>query len=155
MKYPIHFQLESNAESIPDRFSLQRWVNLTLDNEIEQAEVCIRVVDEAESQALNLQYRQKDKPTNVLSFPSEIPEDIPQEIPYLGDLVICAQVVEREAAEQNKAVQSHWAHMVIHGLLHLLGYDHIKENEAEMMEAIEIDLMAELGYANPYERELS
>lgn len=155
MKYPITFQNESNLQNVPDRFTLQRWVNLTLENEIEHAEVCIRIVDEQESQTLNRRYREKDKPTNVLSFPSELPEEVTLDTPYLGDLVICAPVVIREAQEQSKSLESHWAHMVIHGLLHLLGYDHIKDDEATMMEAIEVELMAECGYANPYQRELS
>ena len=102
-----------------------------------------------ESQQLNHQYRQKDKPTNVLSFPFEVPEGI--DINLLGDLIICADVVIKEAQEQNKKCDDHWAHLVIHGCLHLLGYDHIKENEATEMESIEIKLLSTLGIDNPYQ----
>ncbi|MGL5337628.1 MAG: rRNA maturation RNase YbeY, partial [Aeromonas veronii] len=93
-------------------------------------------------------YRGKDKPTNVLSFPFEAPPGL--ELPLLGDLVICRQVVEREAEEQGKPLMAHWAHMVVHGSLHLLGYDHIEDEEAEEMEALERDIMQELGFADPY-----
>lgn len=112
----------------------------------------IRVVDEAESQALNNEYRGKDKPTNVLSFPFEMPEGLPVGAlpPMLGDLAICAAVVQREAQQQLKDADAHWAHMIIHGVLHLLGYDHIDDDDAEIMEALEIELLAGLGYTNPY-----
>ena len=109
----------------------------------------VRIVDEAESNELNLTYRGKDKPTNVLSFPFEAPPGL--ELPLLGDLVICRQVVEREAQEQGKPLMAHWAHMVVHGSLHLLGYDHIEDEEAEEMEALERDIMQELGFADPYQ----
>ncbi|EEP91625.1 metalloprotease [Yersinia kristensenii ATCC 33638] len=114
----------------------------------EVSEVTIRVVDEAESHELNLTYRGKDKPTNVLSFPFEAPPEI--ELPLLGDLIICRQVVEQEAVEQEKALLAHWAHMVVHGSLHLLGYDHIVDDEAEEMESIETEIMQNLGYPDPY-----
>ncbi|EEQ20787.1 metalloprotease [Yersinia intermedia ATCC 29909] len=112
------------------------------------AEVTVRLVDEAESHELNLTYRGKDKPTNVLSFPFEAPPEI--ELPLLGDLIICRQVVEQEAIEQEKALLAHWAHMVVHGSLHLLGYDHIVDDEAEEMESIETEIMQSLGYPDPY-----
>ena len=108
----------------------------------------VRIVDEAESHALNLNYRGKDRPTNVLSFPFECPDEV--ELPLLGDLVICRQVVEREAQEQDKPLMAHWAHMVVHGSLHLLGYDHIEDDEAEEMESLETQIMTELGFADPY-----
>jgi probable rRNA maturation factor len=109
----------------------------------------VRITDEAEIRELNATYRGKDYATNVLSFPFEAPPGV--DIPLLGDIVVCAAVVAREAAEQEKPLQAHWAHMVIHGTLHLLGYDHIEEADAEEMEGLEIRLLADLGYANPYE----
>ena len=113
------------------------------------AELSIRIVDEAESADLNHTYRHKSGPTNVLSFPCEVPDGVPLDL--LGDLVICAPVVAREAQAQGKASEAHWAHMVIHGVLHLRGYDHIDTAEAERMEALEIDILSRLGYPNPYE----
>ncbi|MFY0665400.1 MAG: rRNA maturation RNase YbeY [Natronospirillum sp.] len=110
----------------------------------------VRLVDSAESQQLNNTYRGKDKPTNVLSFPFEAPADIPLEEDYLGDLVICVPVVNEEALAQHKPVLHHWAHMVIHGALHLLGYDHISDVDAEEMEQLERELLLQLGIPDPY-----
>jgi probable rRNA maturation factor len=115
------------------------------------SEVTIRIVANDESADLNSQYRGKSGPTNVLSFPFEAPAGIT--VPLAGDLIICAPVVEREAAEQRKTLTEHWAHMVVHGMLHLQGYDHIEDNDAEVMEALEIRLLAQLGFSNPYETE--
>ncbi|MDX1267674.1 MAG: rRNA maturation RNase YbeY, partial [Oceanisphaera sp.] len=120
------------APGLPNEQQLESWLNAVLAGEREETEITVRLVDEAESQELNRDYRGKDKSTNVLSFPFEAPPGI--ELPLLGDLVICRQVVEREAAEQHKPLLDHWAHMVIHGCLHLLGFDHIKDDEAEIME---------------------
>ena len=114
-----------------------------------EAEITLRVVDSLESQSLNHHYRGKDKPTNVLSFPFTNPAPIP--LPLLGDLVICQAVVIQEAEEQGKSVQAHWAHMVVHGLLHLLGYDHIEDADAEIMETLECKILAKLGYPDPYQ----
>lgn len=151
--FSIAIQNASAAQVVPDRFSLQRWVDETLQDKLETAEMCIRIVDEEESQQLNMQYREKNQSTNVLAFPVKIKEDLDQKQPYIGDLVICAPVVTREAIDQDKALMTHWAHIVIHGTLHLLGYDHIKDDEAEIMEGIEIEIMQRLGFTNPYETE--
>ncbi|MBV1881588.1 MAG: rRNA maturation RNase YbeY [Pseudomonadales bacterium] len=115
----------------------------------EGTELSIRLVDREESAQLNETYRHKTGPTNVLSFPFEATDNIP--IPLLGDIVICAAIVEEEAREQNKLINHHWAHMVIHGTLHLLGYDHIQSSDAVIMENLEITIMAHLGLRNPYE----
>ncbi|MBP2196864.1 rRNA maturation RNase YbeY [Pantoea cypripedii] len=138
------------AESLglPEEAAFQRWLEAAVTPFQPESEVTIRLVDEAESHELNLTYRGKDKPTNVLSFPFEAPPGI--ELPLLGDLIICRQVVEAEAAEQGKTVEAHWAHMVVHGTLHLLGYDHIEDDEAEEMEALETEIMLALGYPDPY-----
>lgn len=149
MSIVLDLQLETSQQGLPSEEDFQRWLTAAVSPFQPEAEVTIRVVDEAESQQLNLDYRGKDKPTNVLSFPFQQPPGL--ELPLLGDLVICAQVVHAEAAEQGKSAQAHWAHMVVHGCLHLLGFDHIKEDEAEEMEAEEIQILAELGFSNPYE----
>lgn len=148
----IHIDLDNavgSAVSVPDEALFIAWATNTLAGERDNAELCIRIVDEQESAELNAQYRQQDKPTNVLSFPSGLPDSA--EWPMLGDLAICATVVAKEAAEQGKLLDAHWAHMTIHGVLHLLGFDHIEDAEAEVMEAKEIALLAALGFANPYE----
>ncbi|WP_372864826.1 rRNA maturation RNase YbeY [Spongiibacter sp.] len=137
------------AAGLPTTEQLQQWAGAALQSRRDVAELTVRLVDEGESQALNRDYRGKDKPTNVLSFPADLPPEL--ELPLLGDLVVCRQVVEREAVEQNKALSDHWAHMIIHGTLHLLGYDHIDDDDAEQMEALEIALLEQLGISNPYE----
>ncbi len=138
----------ASTSSIPTQQDFLKWVSLACKQQKPNAEVSIRVVEKDESQALNKQYRGKNKPTNVLSFPAEFPEGV--DIPFLGDLVICAPVVVNEATEQHKKIEAHWAHMVIHGTLHLLGYDHIEDSEAEEMEAIEAALLQKLGHPCPY-----
>jgi len=150
----IDLQVATTCSNLPSLEQFSLWVAQALQGaqyEVPEdmvTEMTLRLVDEAESQELNHSYRDKDKPTNVLSFPFEMPEGIP--LALLGDLVICAPVVEREAAEQNKTVAAHWAHLVIHGTLHLLGYDHIEEQEAVVMEALEVQILASLGIADPY-----
>lgn len=144
----LDLQLATTATDLPTQAQLQQVLHAAITPFQADAEVTIRIVDEAESQQLNFDYREKDKPTNVLSFPFQCPPGI--ELPLLGDLVICAQVVAREAAEQGKTLQAHWAHMVVHGSLHLLGFDHINEDDAEEMEAEEIQILHDLGFSNPY-----
>lgn len=136
---------------LPSETTFQNWLEAFLPQFQSESEITIRIVDIAESQYLNLTYRGKDKPTNVLSFPFEAPENIT--LPLLGDLIICRQVVEKEAIEQQKNQDAHWAHMVIHGCLHLLGYDHLTDFEAEEMETIETEIMQNLGYPDPYQHE--
>ncbi|MBD8511725.1 rRNA maturation RNase YbeY [Photobacterium sp. CAU 1568] len=146
----LDLQLATADESgMPTEADFQRWLEAAVTPFQTETEVTVRLVDEAESQALNSEYRGKDKPTNVLSFPFEAPPGV--ELELLGDLIICRQVVESEAREQSKPLFAHWAHMVVHGSLHLLGYDHIDDEEAEEMEALETEIMQGLGFANPYE----
>lgn len=149
-KLTVDCQNAFEGPGAPDEAQLQAWAELAWQGE-DPSEVTIRIVGVEESQALNHQYRGKDKPTNVLSFPFEAPPGIT--MPLAGDLVICAPVVENEAREQHKAPVAHWAHMVVHGMLHLQGYDHIEDDDAEVMEALEIRLLAQLGFINPYEAE--
>lgn len=145
----IDLQIASeNVENLPTLEQFTLWATQAVRAENVEPEITIRIVDEAESHELNLTYRGKDRPTNVLSFPFECPEEV--ELPLLGDLVICRQVVEKEAAEQGKPLLAHWAHMVVHGSLHLLGYDHIEDEEAEEMEALETQIMQGLGFDDPY-----
>ena len=141
----LSVQYACNRDGVPLRADFRRWLRAA---EPGAARITVRLVDEAESRELNHTYRGKDKPTNVLSFPFEAPPGM--ELPLLGDLVICRQVVEAEAIEQGKPLMAHWAHMVVHGSLHLLGYDHIEDEEAEEMEQLERDIMQELGFADPY-----
>ena len=145
----LDLQLASDAADLPSEAQFQQWVTTALRGTRDEAQLTIRIVDDEEGAELNETYRGKQGPTNVLSFPFEAPPGV--EIPLLGDIVICAPKVAREAAEQGKPLQAHWAHLTIHGTLHLLGYDHIEAEEAEQMEALETELLAALGYANPYE----
>ena len=133
----------------PADAEISRWVDAVLRAEQRgEAELTVRIVDEQESAELNETYRHKPGPTNVLSFPFEAPPEV--ELNLLGDLVICAPLVQREAQQQHKQERVHWAHMVVHGTLHLLGYDHLQADEAEDMENREIRIMESLGFENPY-----
>ena len=151
----VDIQVASTVGNVPSETVMQSWVQEVI-NELSVAgecEVSIRVVDEEEGRELNKQYRDKDSATNVLSFPADdativnLPPDLPQ---LLDDIVICGPVVEREASDQHKAIESHWAHLLVHGTLHLLGHDHEKDVDAEAMEAIETRILAKRGVANPY-----
>jgi probable rRNA maturation factor len=147
MNIEVDIQRATDAPDQPDDDSLMRWAALALRDHPGK-ELTIRLVDAEESQSLNNDYRDKNYPTNVLSFPADLPPEL--NIPLLGDLVICVPVVNREAIEQGKAREAHWAHMVIHGCLHLLGHDHIDDAEADVMEHLERQLLAELDIADPY-----
>nr|WP_041411593.1 rRNA maturation RNase YbeY [Shewanella pealeana] len=151
MVIDLDVQVAVEGFELPSQAELELWVKTALRDTMSEAELTIRIVDVEESQELNMTYRGKDKPTNVLSFPFEAPPGI--ELPLLGDLVICAAVVEQEAIDQNKPLLAHWAHMVVHGCLHLLGYDHIEDVEAEEMESLETQLIESLGYINPYKEQ--
>ncbi|MCL1113838.1 MULTISPECIES: rRNA maturation RNase YbeY [Shewanella] len=148
IKLDLDLQIAIQAPNLPSQAEFETWVRTAIGQTMPEVELTIRVVDVAESQQLNKTYRGKDKPTNVLSFPFEAPPEV--ELPLLGDLVICASVVEQEAIEQNKPLNAHWAHMVIHGCLHLLGYDHIIDEEADEMESLETQLVEGLGFSDPY-----
>lgn len=130
-------------QKTPGSVLLKRWATAALPKKFRNpVEVTIRIVSRKEMTKLNEGYRQKKGPTNVLSFPLEYP--------MLGDIIICADVVNREAKEQNKTPRAHFAHMVVHGTLHLLGYDHVKDDEAVKMEKLEIKILKSLGFPNPY-----
>ncbi|MBH2001867.1 MAG: rRNA maturation RNase YbeY [Moraxellaceae bacterium] len=157
MKINLSLQQDFQATELPlKRGQMKKQIETTLRHvgfDVD-CEIGIACVDVAESQVLNLQYREKDKPTNVLSFPSDIPEEMLSllDAEPLGDLVICIPVVLQEATEQQKMPSDHFTHLLVHGILHLLGYDHeTSETEAEEMEALEIEILKKLGIANPYQ----
>ncbi len=152
MTLELEIQIVTAVEEIPPQDSFAQWVRAALRQEREQAELVIRLVDEAESRNLNREYRGKDRPTNVLSFPSDLPAVVASDL--LGDLVICVPVVLREAVEQGKSAQAHWAHMVVHGVLHLLGYDHQEESDADAMERLEREVLTSLNIQDPYKEEM-
>ena len=139
-------------KGLPSAASFRKWAAAALAGRIREADLAIRLVDSDEGQALNRHYRGKDYATNVLSFPAELPEGLPEgvHLPLLGDLVICAPVVAREADEQGKALNAHYAHLTVHGVLHLLGWDHEDDREAEAMEQLEREILAGLGIDDPY-----
>ena len=146
--YYVDLQIACDDRELPSETEFNTWVMAALKDFKQEAELSIRIVENDESQSLNHQYRGKDKPTNVLSFPADLPDHI--ELPLLGDLIVAAEVVENEAKQQRKPLKAHWAHMVVHGCLHLLGYDHINDDEAEEMEGLETQILADLGYPDPY-----
>jgi len=148
MHLDLDLQIAVDANNLPTKAQFESWVREAVGQTMPEVELTIRLVESSESQQLNHTYRGKDKPTNVLSFPFEAPAEI--DLPLLGDLIICVDVVEKEAQEQNKSLEAHWAHMVIHGCLHLLGYDHIIDEEAEEMESLETQLLEHLGFSDPY-----
>jgi len=145
----LDFQIVSESEIIPQQVLFKTWVDAVLKDETQDSEIVIRIVDEEEMILFNEQYRGKKGSTNILSFPFEAPEGMDSDL--LGDLLLCASVVEAEAQQQNKMLANHWAHMIVHGVLHLIGYDHIKDKEAEEMEALEIKILKSIKIDNPYE----
>jgi probable rRNA maturation factor len=146
----IEVQVVFSSPGQPDKAQIQQWVDAALQGHDKDTEIVVRIVDVHESAQLNKQYRHKPGPTNILSFPADIPEGIGLNL--LGDLVVCAPVVEREALEQQKTLSHHWAHIIIHGVLHLLGYDHILDDEAEVMESKEVSILQTLNISNPYQQ---
>lgn len=145
----LDIQIATESSDYPSEQQFQGWVDTVLADRNQDSEVVIRLVDTAESAELNQQYRHKTGPTNILSFPFEVPPGIDMDL--LGDLVICAPLIAEEARQQHKQPSHHWAHITIHGILHLLGYDHMAEAEAEEMEALEIKFLKLLNIANPYQ----
>ena len=148
MRLRLDVQYATQAPDLPDKAALAQWARAALAGVPVSAEVTVRIVDEAESAALNQRYRGKQGATNVLSFPYE---EAPATAGRLsGDLVICAPIVEREARAEGRPAVAHWAHMVVHGIMHLRGYDHIEEQEATVMEGLEVEVLRKLGFPNPY-----
>lgn len=145
----LSVQYACNRDGVPSRADFRRWLRVA---EPGAARITVRIVDEAEGRELNRDYRGKDYPTNVLTFAYGEGEDmpLPEGLPLMGDLVLCRQVVEREAVEQGKPLDAHYAHLSVHGMLHLQGFDHLEDDEAEEMEALERRILAELGYPDPY-----
>jgi probable rRNA maturation factor len=159
----VDLQNPYDFDTIPDKKDLQIWSNATMQkSELldinDTVNLVVRVVNEDEGIELNHSYRDKKSATNILSFPYEVPEyaaDIPElqdeySQQYLGDLVLCEKVVITEAKAQNKTLKQHWAHLIVHGVLHLQGYDHIDDNDATIMESLEIEILEKLGFDNPY-----
>lgn len=143
MTHKINIQNLPDKKTLPTRAQMRAWARLALKNWPTDTELTLRLVNEEEIQTLNKSFRKKNTPTNVLSFPMEEPD-------YLGDIVLCEKVIAREAKEQKKKPIAHWAHMVIHSVLHLQGYDHMKVKDAQKMEALEIALLDQLKFPNPY-----
>jgi probable rRNA maturation factor len=145
----VSLDIQREVDALPKDEDLLKWLTETLEFEqYGDAEITIRFVDEKESAELNEQYRHKTGSTNVLSFPFEAPAEV--ELDLLGDLIICSDVVRKQASEQKKEELAHWAHMVVHGTLHLLGYDHLTDDEAAKMEKKETQILSQLGYSDPY-----
>jgi probable rRNA maturation factor len=148
MSLDVDVQFGIEGEDIPPASAFRLWAQAAMEEDAQTSSLAIRVVDAAESQELNRTYRDKDKPTNVLSFPFDLPPEIEES--HLGDLAICAEVVAKEAQEQGKPLAAHWAHMVVHGVLHLRGFDHIEDADADIMEEKERVILDGLGISDPY-----
>lgn len=152
MSVELELQVVASGEGIPPASAFRIWSQAAMKDASDDVELAIRVVDEQEGRSINHEYRDRDYATNVLSFSFEPPEGVPAQAlgHHLGDLVICAPVVEREAKEQGKPLAAHWAHMVVHGVLHLRGYDHETDEEAQRMEDMEREILDGLGISDPY-----
>lgn len=153
MTYYVDIQNASSDPLLVSEDEITRWVEQTLQKEVESAELTVRFVDEDEIMQLNNTYRKQNKTTNVLAFPSNLPDGITLDYPLLGDIIVCPKVLMQESEEQNKPLVAHWAHIIIHGVLHLLGYDHMKDEDARTMQQQEIAVLAHFQYANPYNEE--
>ncbi|MCF6189454.1 MAG: rRNA maturation RNase YbeY [Cocleimonas sp.] len=159
----VALQNPYDFDTIPNALDLQKWSNAALQPQNKAVSLVIRVVNEEEGVELNHAYRDKNSATNVLSFPYDVPDyavDIPElqdaySQQHLGDLVLCEKVVIEEAKAQNKTAEQHWAHLIVHGVLHLQGYDHINDDDALKMESLEIKILKSLGFKNPYNPEFS
>ena len=147
VKIDLAIQNVTSTTPVPSSKQFDKWVKAALDEEFD-AELVIRLVDRQESRQLNARYRGKNKATNVLSFPADLPLEL--KLPLLGDIIICAPILVEEAQEQHKTVEAHWAHLTIHGVLHLTGHDHKLEDEASEMETIETRILQSLGFPDPY-----
>jgi probable rRNA maturation factor len=152
MTIELEVQNATRAAGVPGLDEFRTWVTVALDGR-DGVSLVLRVVDEGEMRTLNARYRGHDRPTNVLSFPAELPASVTTRLDTepIGDIVMCAPLVSSEAQAQEKPLAAHWAHLTVHGVLHLLGLDHQSEQEAQQMEAREIDCLANLGFPNPYE----
>jgi probable rRNA maturation factor len=151
MNYHIAIQDMATIPILPSQEELQQWALAVLQTKLPAAEITLRIVDKDEIRELNKTYRKKDNPTNVLSFPLKIIAGVNIPIPPIGDIIICAEIVKEEAMTQDKPEKAHWAHMIVHGILHLLGYDHENDIDADRMEQEEIIILQTLGFSNPYQ----
>ncbi|OGT30972.1 MAG: rRNA maturation RNase YbeY [Gammaproteobacteria bacterium RIFCSPHIGHO2_12_FULL_35_23] len=146
----LALQIACKEMDLPTRQEFHSWATVALANHFkEKLELCIRIVEPKESKELNFRYRGKNKPTNVLSFSYDEHQEAGA-TKLLGDLVLCAELIKQEALTQSKALQAHWAHLTIHGVLHLLGYDHQTTAQAKTMETLEIAILQQLNFNNPY-----
>ena len=148
MSIYVDVQYASLNHNLPEKDTITTWVDAVLNKQGETGKLTVRIVDETEGRELNEKWRKAIGATNVLSFPAD--EQVKNTSDLIGDIIICAPLVEHEAKSQYKPLLAHWAHMVIHGTLHLLGFDHINKDDAEIMEDIEINILSELGINNPY-----
>ncbi len=144
----VNIENVSRCDPVPDPADMRRWLTAAIRRQTTQGEISVRIVGLEEGTEFNNRYRKQSGPTNVLSFTADVPEFVGSDL--LGDLVVCAPVINREAREQGKTAAAHWAHILVHGALHLLGYDHIENTEALEMEALETQILGELGFAPPY-----